>query len=380
MLREKRNNLQRAEIIRRSRKERGRKRAMFVANPYKFTKSTLDGTKAGSLQSSKEEVERHLSETHSDERQWEDLGNCERIESVPEPEIPMDTKEPSWKEVADIVKKARSGSAPGPNGVPYKVYKKCPKILKHLWRLLKVVWRKGKVPSCWQQAEGCFIPKEEKSEHITQFVTISLLNVEGKIFFSVLARRMTSYMTENSYVDTSVQKRGVPGFSGCVEHTSITSQLIHEAKVNRKNLTVVWLDLAIAYGSIPHMLIEESLKLYHISEHFRGIIRSYFGGISLRFTTNKFTTTWQKLQKGIVTGCTISVILFVMGMNMIIKAGERETRGPKTSSNIRQPPNRGFMDDITITTNTCTHVQAKLILKPLEETVEWSRMAFKPRK
>ncbi|CAC5377986.1 unnamed protein product [Mytilus coruscus] len=177
-------------------------------------------------------MEKHLSETHSDERQWEHLGNCNRIENVPEPEIPMNTKEPSWKEVSDVVKKARSASSPGPNGIPYKVYKKCPKILKHLWRLLKVVWRKGKIPSCWQKAEGCFIPKEEKSEDITQFRTISHLNVEGKIFFSIMARRMTSYMTDNNYVDTSVQKGGIPGFSGCIEHTSTISQLIQEAKVN----------------------------------------------------------------------------------------------------------------------------------------------------
>ena len=100
--------------------------------------------------------------------------------------------------------------------------------------------------------------------------------------------------------------------------------------------------------------------------------------INLRFTTNRFTTTWQPLQKGIATGCTISVILFVMGMNMIIKVGERETRRPKMSSNIRQPPNRGFMDDLTITTDT--HIQARWILTALEETVARARMAFKPRK
>ena len=43
---------------------------------------------------------------------------------------------------------------------------------------------------------------------------------------------------------------------------------------------------------------------------------------------------------------------------------ERETRGSKTSSNIRQPPNRGFMDDLIITTNTS--VQARWVLKALE--------------
>ena len=40
--------------------------------------------------------------------------------------------------------------------------------------------------------------------------TISLLNVEGKVFFAVLARRMTTFLTVNQYNDTSVQKGGVP--------------------------------------------------------------------------------------------------------------------------------------------------------------------------
>ena len=60
---------------------------MFEANPYTFTKPTLEGTKAGHLQSSKEEFEQHLSEKHSDENQWEDRGHCGRCEKVQEPVI-----------------------------------------------------------------------------------------------------------------------------------------------------------------------------------------------------------------------------------------------------------------------------------------------------
>ena len=97
--------------------------------------------------------------------------------------------------------------------------------------------------------------KEQNSKTVNQFRTISLLNVEGKIFFAILAKRLTSFLTGNSYIDTSVQKGGVSGFSGCVEHTSAITQLISEAKKGRKDLTVVWLDLANAYGSIPHQLI-----------------------------------------------------------------------------------------------------------------------------
>lgn len=45
------------------------------------------------------------------------------------PEAIRDVKESAWKEVNDFVKKERSHSAPGPNGVPYIVYKKCPALL-----------------------------------------------------------------------------------------------------------------------------------------------------------------------------------------------------------------------------------------------------------
>lgn len=65
-------------------------------------------------------------------------------------------------------------------------------------------------------------------------------------------------------------------------------------------------------------------------------------------------------------------------MNMLIKVDERETRGPMTSSNIRQQPSRGFMDVLTIKTDT--YVQFRWILSVLEETAKWDEMTFKLRK
>lgn len=128
------------------------------------------------------------------------------------------------------------------------------------------------------------------------------------------------YMVKNKYVDTSIQKGGIPGSPGCLEHTSILSQLIREAKESKGDLTVVWLDLANAYGSIPHDLINTAMEHYHIPQHIRRMITTYFSGFKLRFQTTQFTTQWQDLEKGIVTGCTISPILFIMGMNLLITA------------------------------------------------------------
>ena len=97
----------------------------------------------------------------------------------------------------------------------------CPQLTRRLWRLIKVIWRKEKVPEEWQKAEGIFTPKEKDSKDISQFRTISLLNVEGKIFFSVLSKRLTNFLLKNNYVDTSVQKGGIPPASPDASNTQV---------------------------------------------------------------------------------------------------------------------------------------------------------------
>ena len=88
----------------------------------------------------------------------------------------------------------------------------------------------GRVADQWRQAKGVWIPKEEKSKEIDQFRIILLLNTERKIFFSILSRRLSKFLIMNEYVDTSVQKEGVAGMPGCIEHTGVVSQLIREAR------------------------------------------------------------------------------------------------------------------------------------------------------
>ncbi len=123
------------------------------------------------------------------------------------PEHQLDTRPPTWSEVENTVKRARTASAPGPNGVPYRFYKNILNILgvlKVLWKLMKVTWEKSIIPKARRRAGGILIPKEKNSSTIHQFCQISLLNVEEKIFFSVVAQRLSAFLKKNNYVDTSL--------------------------------------------------------------------------------------------------------------------------------------------------------------------------------
>lgn len=75
-------------------------------------------------------------------------------------------------------------------------------------------------------------------------------------------------------------------------------------KGGKGNLTVVWLDLANAYGTVPHKLIGKALDHCHVPGKVIEILASYFERIHLRFSVQDYITSWQRVEKGIVTGCT----------------------------------------------------------------------------
>ena len=148
--------LRRAENLRMKSRKNAKRRAAFVANPYQFSKRLMDKEKSGTIANSVEEVQEYIRSVHSDPEKQIPLGDCPRIEDEQPPSIQFDVSEPKLSEIRDVVKKARSSSAPGPNGIPYKVYKMCPQLTRRLWRLIKVIWRKEKVPEEWQKEKGIF--------------------------------------------------------------------------------------------------------------------------------------------------------------------------------------------------------------------------------
>ena len=111
---------------------------------------------------------------------------------------------------------------------------------------------------------------------------------------------------------------------------------MREARESRVYLAVLWLDLANAYGSILHKLVEEALKRHHVPGKISKLI------------------------------------------NVIVKSAEIERQGPMMKTEARQPSIRAFMDDLTVT--TASVMGCRWILRSLEKLIAWVRMKFKPAK
>ena len=367
--RETERNIRRNE----RRKESRRTRERFLKNPYAATKKMFTESKSGRLNCSKAELDNHIRETYSDPLREEPLPPMKGLKHPATPGVKFQLGDLKEKELDNFVKKSRAKSSPGGDGVSYKVYKYCDRLRHKLFLLLRELWRDGGIVDDWCRAEGIYLPKEANAEAIGDFRPISILNVDGKIYMGILARRTVEYLQRNGFINESVQKAGIPGIPGCVEHASSIWDIIQEAKKTEGDLNVVWLDLANAYGSVPHELLFKAMDFFHIPEKIKNVMRNYYNKFRMRFTTENFTTDWHRLEVGIGAGCTISVIWFVLVMEMILRSADCSEELAKVRS-----PKKAFMDDVTLLTQDQKTMQA--VLSRLDELITWSRMRFKAKK
>ena len=223
----------------------------------------------------------------------------------------------------------------------------------------------------WKVAEGVFIPKETDSHSLRQFRPISLLNVEGKVFFPSLSRSSLNMCCP------SIQKGGVPGVPGCIEHSSLIWEAIQRAKRRRLSLYVVF-DLANAYGSVPRQLIWKTLETHHVPRHVVQIIQTYFDGFMIRFSTKTYTTKWVPQEIGIAMGCVISPSIFVLAMQLLLNAVGSNAPEAHLGKGLYMPSLKAFMDDTTLVMNRRSVVQNTLYT--FNSLLGWCRTAFKPAK
>ena len=253
----------------------------FREDPYKFAKKLYNDTKSPVPAFDQEKAYRFFSETYSDNARGRKYAHPPGLPKPSLPSFPFKESPPTADEIELALRKKRNGAAPGPNGVPYLVYKKVPVLRHHLTLILQEMWPNYGIPQ-----SGCgvtsLIYKNGPTDDVSSYRPITVTNTGGKILLSILATRALSYMKNNSYFDISIQKGFISDMAGCVEHTTMLSELLKNAKTTNRQITVCWTDLENAFGSLSHDLIQFALGWYNFPLYFREFVYNYYEGLRIK--------------------------------------------------------------------------------------------------
>ena len=268
---DKLRSLKRLESSRKRRWRRRTVRSKFFKNPYEVARNILKPAVCCQPDVCKADLNSFVQDSCSDPHRKLPLEDLQELSEFDCSNLSSFDNSPfSFRAFEFLLKRKRNGSKPGPNKIPYKVYKKCPKLQSLVFGIMQGVRKSGKIPLRWRLAEGFFLPKVDKPDkhNLSDFRTISLMNVEAKLFWTLVSSRLYNYLVvSNTIIDTSIQKGSIQKMAGCWEHTSMTWSAIKDARKHKKSLVILWLDLANAFGSVPHALIKFALRRYGIPEN-----------------------------------------------------------------------------------------------------------------
>ena len=157
------------------------------------------------------------------------------------------------------------------------------------------------------------IPKAAANEapHLpANFRPIALTSCVGKVSTTMFKNRWLRFMVDNKYLDTTLQKAFLPGVPGCLEHYQKLQTIITDAHKAHRSMSVCWLDLANAYGSVHHQLIIFCLRHYNAPQSFLDSITNIYSDLSATIISDKWSTTPIPLKTGVYQGDPLSPIPF----------------------------------------------------------------------
>ena len=357
--------------------EEAKNNAAFSKNPFKFIKDEVTQGKSEIITPScdLQEAERFFKERYTDDKRTEKVDFPNFLDPPEYPKHQLYAAAPTKHEFESYLKSRRNKSSPGPDGIPYTIYKKCPKVRGFLIQLLMKLWIEAVIPEYDRQAVKLLLPKTT-SRDLKDFRDITLFNTSLKTLTGVWGRKVTNFMTKNNYMDTSIQKGFVPKVSGCVEHNQTLTDMMKSRK-GKEEFHLSFLDLENAFGSAKHNFILAALRWYNVNPHYIKLIGRLYNQCYVVVKTELWTTSPILIEKGSLQGGPEAGVLFNIPWNVILTA--LECFMDKMGYDKSQKPLSAFADDLTMMTKSHEHLQ--LSISYAQKLCEWSQcLRFKDSK
>ena len=263
--------------------------------------------------------------------------------------------------------------------ISYLIFKRCPSLRPALLDLFNRVIMEGSVPSSWKVAVIRLIPKSSAKDDLASpgnFRPIALTSTISKLLSGILKNRWLRHMRANDYMDPDLQKAFLPTVPGVVEHQAKLAAVIKSAHQQKQSLGIAWLDIANAYGSVHHELIQFSMVHYHAPLEFCWLLQSWYSGLSGVISTDQWLTDIVPLKTGVYQGDPLCVVIFLTVINTLSDTlNTRRDLGfslPQSSISINHLL---YADDACIISSSpvgCQH-----LLEMVQHWLEWAQLRAK---
>ena len=217
----------------------------------------------------------------------------------------------------------------------------------------------GAVPPIWKTAIIVPVFKKGDPTDVQNYRPISLTCVASKIMERVIVQQMTSYFMKCNLISNSQH--------GFIVNRSTCTNLLESfndwtlALQDRTGITVVYIDFAKAFDSVPHDKLVHRLKTYGINGQLLLWIKNFLSDRNHCTRVGNVESTILPLLSGVIQGSGIGPLMFVMYINEL--ADILREAGVTV---------RFFADDLKMYARITNCVDVTVMQNALDRLVDWA--------
>ena len=267
----------------------------------------------------------------------------EKLPTLNTPEADEITKTLSVNDLLTTLKTCKD-SAPGPDGIPYSLIKL---TWKHFGPLLLNSWlysqETGELTQSHNSSYLRLLPKEGKDTNfLKNWRPITLSNCDFKIITKCLANKLTTGLSK---VISPHQTAYIKGRQITDNLQTLLFTIDHALKENIPAM-IVSLDAEKAFDSVEHWYLKEILKKIGLN-NFVSTFDTLYKNQTVDILLNGNIAGSYKIKNGVKQGDALSCILFILGIEPLIRNINNDNRitGVKTSDFLL-PTTLAYADDI----------------------------------
>ena len=208
-------------------------------------------------------------------------------------------------------------TAPGPDGIPYKVYRKLwtqtGPFLLDSWKYSKSI---GLLPYDQRLSIITLLPKEGKDpQRIENWRPITLTNCDLKIFTKLMSDRVAGVL------DKLIHPCQTAYIPGRVVHDNLRVFEFYNnyCKENNIDALLISLDAKKAFDSVSHKYMHKVLASYGFSEEFIDTVKLLYNNIQAQILVNGYKSVIIKILRSVKQGDALSCALFILCIDPLIR-------------------------------------------------------------